>query len=182
MNMKNMHNPTPKHQYDFALLWSESISERGYTRVPNLLLQYQAELNITPGEMCVLMQLLSFKWKAEMPYPSVRQVAERMGKSQDTVQRHTRSLESKGLLKRVPQPRDVHKGTNKYDTQPLVARLDKIADSHPNPLKNALSELAKLKTMRGAHSHPELNAAKNPYINKSIIGAADMQSRQESDL
>jgi DNA-binding transcriptional regulator YhcF (GntR family) len=71
-------------------------------------------------ETLLLIHVVSFKWDAELPFPSVQTLASRMGVSPRYVRRLLSSLERRGFVARVPRARR----SNEYDLQPLVDRLE----------------------------------------------------------
>jgi hypothetical protein len=74
----------------------------GFTPVANAFLTTYAELNITPDEAIFIIHYLSYKWTTGSE-PSIPQIAKLMGKHHSNAQKHVRSMEEKGLLKRVAQ-------------------------------------------------------------------------------
>ncbi len=103
--------------------WSELIAEHGYTQVPNLLLQSQAALHITTSELCILLQILSYKWTPRHPYPSVKRLSTQSGLAQKTVRNNIARLENKGLLKRIYRANQ----SSLIDFEPLIEKLNLIA-------------------------------------------------------
>jgi DNA-binding MarR family transcriptional regulator len=109
-----------KTPYIFSNKWSTAIEDAGFTMVPNLLIKHQSDLGVTDPEIAVLVAILSFRWTNAMPYPSASKLGEYTGKSTNSVRDKTRSLENKGLIKRIHR-----QGTsNEYDITPLIKRLD----------------------------------------------------------
>ena len=69
------------------------------TIVPALLLEKQRELKIEPIELAVLIQLMSFWWKADaLPWPSKKRLGERLGMDPSNVRRHVTRLCEKGII------------------------------------------------------------------------------------
>lgn len=119
-----------KTPYHFSSKWSAAVDAQGFTAVPNLLVRYQGDLNITDAEMSVLIAILSFKWTNAMPYPSASTIGEYIGKSVNSVRDKLRSLEDKGLIERIPRP-----GTsNEYNLTPLDMKLRTYA----HPIENSI--------------------------------------------
>jgi len=78
-----------------------SGNEFGFVAVPNALLTYQGQLRLTPSELSVLLQVLSFWWfRDRPPFPKTGVIAKRIGVSVRTVMRCLDSMEKKGLLTR----------------------------------------------------------------------------------
>lgn len=80
------------------------------------------EEGITPAEVVFLLQVMSFKWDKEDPYPSYKTIAKQMGVSEPYVRKIARRLEEKSLLVR----RTREGTTNKFDLTPLFEELSEI--------------------------------------------------------
>jgi DNA-binding transcriptional ArsR family regulator len=108
--------------------YGKAVMAHGFTIVPNLLLQGQAHLNISPTAMNVLMQLLLHWWDAnEAPHPSIKRIAQRMKKSPRSLFRYFDELEEAGLVEREAR----YKGqkaqtTSAYKLNGLTAKLKEI--------------------------------------------------------
>lgn len=71
----------------------------GFTLIPNLLLQAQGRLKISPVQLTVLAQLFQHWWNADDdPFPSKETIARRLGKSERTIQRYLTQLETAKLI------------------------------------------------------------------------------------
>jgi predicted transcriptional regulator len=88
----------------FAARWKHGeLFDSGYVPVPSHFLLYYSRLKphpLTANEAMFVLQLMSFKWTAEHPYPSYARLAERMGVSTKMVRRYAASLEKKNYLVR----------------------------------------------------------------------------------
>ena len=111
--------------------WGETTHEQGWTYVPNILLEHQAELGITPAELNVILMVMKYWWERDnLPWPSVKRVADAMGRSRSVVQRHIRALENRGYVKRLYRKDSKNKKanlSNQYDFNGLVKAVNKIA-------------------------------------------------------
>jgi len=105
--------------------WSEGILEHGFTAVPNLLLIYRGQLNITAPEFVVLVAIDSFRWGAKDPWPSLEALSERCSYSRRTISKCVSSLEKKGLIERIRRSNT----SNQYSLEPLVKILNIAAAS-----------------------------------------------------
>jgi hypothetical protein len=78
---------------------------------------------LTTPEAMLVIQLMSFKWDDQMPWPAFKTLAKRMGISATAVRNHARSLDTRKKYlvrhKRVGQP-------NLFDLAPLFAALEKV--------------------------------------------------------
>jgi predicted transcriptional regulator len=122
---------------DISSKWGEKVASRGFTQIPNYLLNINMfvddEEKLSPTEMIVLMHLIGSWWKKnEMPFPAMSTLADRIGISQRQVQRSINSLESKGLLKREKKKVKGIIASNIYNLRPLVSTLELIADTFKN--------------------------------------------------
>ena len=107
-------------EYGFSNKWSSETEASGFTQVPNILLTCQGQLGLTHAELVTLIQLISFWYEhGNKVYPSIARVAKRSHKGYSTTQRHLKSLEEKGFLKR----RHVFGKSNVYDLKPCAVKL-----------------------------------------------------------
>lgn len=120
--------------------WGVTVAERGFAQIPNQLLQLNMYVHedhkLPPAEMIVLLQLVASWWKKdEMPYPSMRTIADRAGISERQVQRAIKALEDKGYIKRDKAKIKGILATNTYDLSLLVGQLKVVAEhfSNKNP-------------------------------------------------
>lgn len=81
--------------------YSKAVMAHGFTVVPNLLLQGQAHLKISPTAFNVLLHLIMHWWDAhEVPHPRIGLIARRMNKSPRSLFRYFDELEKAGLVQR----------------------------------------------------------------------------------
>lgn len=99
----------------------------GYVPVPTLFLEVYAQLKpyplSTPEAMFVL-ELMSFKWTKQNPFPSYKRIAERMNVSDKMVRRYAQSLQTKTYLRRMLRKNN----TNEFDLSGLFEALQKVAE------------------------------------------------------
>jgi predicted transcriptional regulator len=134
---------------DMTTKWGREVAERGFTQIPNYLVQINKFVHddhkLSPAEMMVLLQLVASWWKkGEMPFPSMSTLAERTGISERQVQRAIKSLEQKGYLTKTKKKIKGVIASNVYDLSPLVQMLKDIAghfiNKHPRNIKGPKSE------------------------------------------
>ena len=104
--------------------WTPALIADGYTPVSNFFLEHYHNLmpEITHGEAMLIIQLMSFKWDADMPYPCFKTLANRMLLKDAQARSLARKLEKKGYLRRhirINQP-------NRFDLNPLFEALEKL--------------------------------------------------------
>ena len=100
-----------------------------FTLVPALLFEYQHELKLKPAAMNLLLQIMSFWWRAsDLPWPSKRKLAERLQLDPTSVRRHLKKLEKDGFLQRVTRKDDTQgQQSNFYSLAPLRKKLEEFA-------------------------------------------------------
>jgi hypothetical protein len=118
--------------------WGLDIAKSGFTILPNHLVAYNqfvpTEEQLSPTAFLIICQILLHWWGgSDMPFPSKATLARRSGLSPRQVQRALGELESKGIIQRVARFGSNNKGrlSNRYDLEPLVRKLSKIAGDHP---------------------------------------------------
>lgn len=108
--------------------WGKQVISMGWTAIPSLLLERQQTLQINSVELNILLILIKHWWEDErLPFPSKQKMADMIGKDKSTVQRHIRSLESKGLLKRLVRSNDNGQTSNEHDLSGLIDRIRALA-------------------------------------------------------
>lgn len=106
---------------------NDSVFADGFVGVPTVLLTHMGSIGdegLTPAEAVFALQVMSFKWDDEAPYPSYGRVARQMGVSETYARKLARSLEDKDLLIRRPREGT----TNKFDFRPLFMQLAEIGE------------------------------------------------------
>jgi hypothetical protein len=128
------------------------VMKLGFTLIPNLLLQAQGRLKISPVQLTVLAQLFQHWWNADDdPFPSKETIARRLGKSERMIQRYLTQLETAKLIKRVPRFKS-HKGqtSNGYDLSGLVAKLAELEPEFTKAAEQKRLKQKKIETAAGA--------------------------------
>lgn len=107
----------------FAVRWKhEELFDEGFVAVPTRFLQLYAHLKpypLTPGEALFALELMSFKWTADAPFPSYQRIAKRMGVTDKMVRRYAQGLEAKKYLRRETRVSQ----TNRFDLTGLFDAL-----------------------------------------------------------
>ncbi len=82
--------------------WGDALA-MGFAVVPGALIRGQNKLGLDLVDLAVLLNIIIHWWTpGEWPYPQPRVIANRIGVSIRTVERHLESLERRGLLVRHP--------------------------------------------------------------------------------
>lgn len=117
-------------------IWGEILDD-GFTSVPNILLRYRSNLGIKPHHLALIIDIMSFKWDTENPFPSYSILAQRAKVTERGIMKTIQDLERLNLMIRT-QRFDEGTGvqiTNIFDFRPLVQRLldetKKAEDSLP---------------------------------------------------
>jgi Helix-turn-helix domain len=109
--------------------------------VPHRFLHRYARLRpaLTQAEALFVLHLMTFKWDRELPYPTYKTLALRMGVTDKMVRRYAQSLDRKGYLRRHYKV----KAANRFDLTGLFEALSRAwLDDHPS---DSLSEEISLK-------------------------------------
>ena len=114
--------------------WGSAVSsgETGFTPVPDILLRSQAQLQLTPMQLAVLIQILMHWWEPDdWPHPRLSAISTRIGTTPRTVQRAVRALQHKALLVHR-DPERVRPGltVRRFDLSGLIGRLQELAASY----------------------------------------------------
>lgn len=109
-------------------IWGKPVLVHGYTALPSILIQAQSRLGITPLQFNILAQLLDY-WRdpSRAPFPSKKDLADRIGCKPKTIQTNIRELEKAGLVTR--EMRRTAAGdwnSNIYHLNGLVERIQKL--------------------------------------------------------
>ena len=114
-------------------IWGDILDE-GFTTVPNILLRYRKNLKIKPKHLTLIIDIMSFKWDSENPFPSYSTLATRAGMDERSVKRTMQELEELGLLIRTPRF-DEESGaqiTTVFDFRPLIKKLTQEKNGDKN--------------------------------------------------
>ena len=114
-----MEQETRPKRYSVANKVDSAFSEAEVHDNLNIFLTRYSELGITTSEAMLIIQLMSFKWTDQNPYPSFTELAKRMGMTPTAVRNHARALQQRGLIRRVPR----RGATNEF---PPSASLDRL--------------------------------------------------------
>ena len=111
--------------------WTKPLMAARFTVVPYVVLDRQDAIGLTPVEVNVLMLLANHWWQADnLPDPSKRSLAKRLGVSEKTIQRAVKRLEDVRFIKRKYRYHPVTHGqqTNFYDFSGLIAAAEPYAE------------------------------------------------------
>jgi DNA-binding MarR family transcriptional regulator len=144
----------------FVARWKhEELFDQGFVAIPTRFLQLYANLKphpLTPGEAIFVMQLMSFKWTADAPFPGYKRIAKRMGLTDKMVRKYAQSLEAKGYVKREKRV----SLTNRFDLTGLFDAL------------RAAAEHAKVAEQREAAERLQSSIAEIEHLFREVGGDA----------
>lgn len=122
--MSDLNDPS-KHK--LITRWGKHDSlfsgKEGWLGVPDAFLRCYGRLKaygLTTAEAMFVLQLMSYKWTEEAPFPSYKTLARRMGVTSKMVQRYAQNLEGKGYLTRQARIGS----SNRFEMQPLFDAVD----------------------------------------------------------
>jgi predicted transcriptional regulator len=106
------------------------LADAGWTAIPNIVLEKQKALGLTPTDINVILHIAKHWWEAgAQPYPAVGTIAKAIGVQPRTVQRSITKMVDLGLLER--QPRYYAQGgqkSNCYSFQGLIDQARPFAE------------------------------------------------------
>lgn len=127
---QNLKRPTstPAKKSSTELIFGADVVSHGYTGIPNILLRGQKRLGINATQFNIIAQLMSY-WinPKRPPFPSKRELAGRIGITEQTLRINIKALEDQGLVvreQRVTAHGDY--GSNTYHLAGLVKKLKEI--------------------------------------------------------
>ena len=109
--------------------WTKPLIEAGWTLIPDVIIERQRALGLTPVDVNVLLHLIRRWWTADNPpYPAMKDIAERMDVSLSTVQRSLRRMKKANFLD--IRERYDHRGqtTNSYHFEGLIKAVTPYAE------------------------------------------------------
>lgn len=110
--------------------WTKPLADAGWTALPNVVLEQQATLGLSPMDLNIIMQIAKHWWQhGSEPYPSIGSIAEAIGVTPRSVTRHISKLVASGLLERNErrQPQGGQQ-SNSYTFKGLINRTTPFAE------------------------------------------------------
>jgi len=126
-----------------AVRWgSFQLFDEGFVGIPAALLTRYAKLGLSTGEFVFVLELMVFKWDEQAPFPSYNTLAQRMGITTEMTRRHAKSLETKGMLKRLRRVGQ----SNAFDLLPLTHTLKALLELEKHVPAEPVTRCAKALT------------------------------------
>ena len=124
----NFPKPANRKPSSTERIWGKAVIGHGYTGVPSILIQAQNRLGVSALQMNIIVQLLDY-WRDpdRRPFPTKKELANRIGVTNKTIQNNVRALEKAGLVQR--EMRRTASGdwnSNIYHLDGLVERVQKL--------------------------------------------------------
>ncbi|MEZ5944288.1 MAG: helix-turn-helix domain-containing protein [Planctomycetaceae bacterium] len=110
--------------------WGSALVDAGWTLIPSTILECQQTLGLDPVDLNILLQLARHWWQeGNPPHPSMKTIADCIGKHVSTVQRRITKLRKRGLI-RIEHRHNKHGGqtSSKYYFDGLIAEGTKLAE------------------------------------------------------
>jgi DNA-binding FadR family transcriptional regulator len=127
------------------------LHRHGYAGIASILIQLQRRIGLNPVQMNIIIQLLDYWFEpTRKPFPSKRDLANRIGVTEKTIQNNTRALEKAGLL--VREKRRTAAGdwnSNIYHLDGLVAKVQGLEPEFAAEEKKRRKARAALETPVG---------------------------------
>lgn len=112
-----------------AQKWGPVLTAPGWAAIPNIIIRRQKALGLTPLDVNIIMQLLTYWWEPEnLPRPSKKTIAAAIGVDARTVQRRIAAMEKAKFIKRLPRSSAANgSNPNLYDFSGLIAAAEPFA-------------------------------------------------------
>jgi hypothetical protein len=132
-------------------IWGKTVHRHGYAGIPSILIQLQRRIGLNPIQMNIIVQLLDYWFEpTRKPFPSKRELANRIGVTDKTIQNNIRALEKAGLIQR--EMRRTAAGdwnSNIYHLDGLVAKVQALEPEFAAEKKKRREARAALETPVG---------------------------------
>lgn len=137
-------------------IWGKAVYSHGYTGVPSILIRGQRRLGLNPMQMNICIQLLDYWFDLDRkPFPTKKELAQRIGCTEKTIQNNIRALEEAKLVKR--QQRKTAAGdwnSNIYDLSGLVAKVQALEPEFAQEKQQRAALKAQLQRPGGLKAKP----------------------------
>lgn len=133
--------------------WGKSLIDAGWVAFPSAFLQRQEALGLDPLDINILLQLADHWWERDnLPFPSKKTLADRIGVKPRTIQRHIARMESAGFVKRIERRhRNGGNKTNHYSFDGLIREAEPFAQEALKEREKRKHEKSARDTRKGRH-------------------------------
>jgi len=154
--MRNVNQQSRDHS--FLARYGSIIAKGGIAAIPSALYRYQGELQLKPQIVWFISAILTHKWDAEMPSPSLRKMATDTGVSRQQLHNYKTELETDGWLAVINRDNTMGgKDSNYYDFTVLFAKLEELL----------VRDATKRQGVQIEAEEGEFNSA-TPHVNPSL--------------
>jgi predicted transcriptional regulator len=146
---------TPRPPSSTERIWGKPVMSHGFAGIPSILIQAQRRIGLSTTQMNIVVQLLDY-WREpnRRPFPTKRDLAERIDVTEKTIQNNIRAMEKAGLIKRIQRKTAAGDwGSNIYNLDGLIAKVQALEPEFTEERK-------KRKAAREALEKPSWLAAK----------------------
>jgi Helix-turn-helix domain len=132
-------------------IWGKAVYKHGYAGIPSILIQAQRRLGINTTQMNIIVQLLDY-WHepTRRPFPSKKELANRIGVTDKTIQNNIRELQKVGYIFREMRRTAVGDwNSSVYHLDGLVAKVQALEPEFAAEKKKRREARAALETPAG---------------------------------
>lgn len=135
-------------------IWGKSVISHGYAAIPSILLKSQRRLGINATQLNLIVQLLEHWYDpSRPPFPTKRQLADRIGVHPKTIQLNIKALEKAGYIQRQKQKTAAGDwGSNIYHLDGLVEKIKALEPEFTQARKEKAAIIKKTETPKGRRS------------------------------
>jgi hypothetical protein len=113
-----------KSREDIVIRGADALTVRGYTQVPNAILEHP---NISPGAKLTYAMLLRYAWQADHCFPGQERLAKDVGAGERSIRTYLKELETGGLV-------EIHqRGLGRSNLYVLDLTATKLSANHRRP-------------------------------------------------
>jgi predicted transcriptional regulator len=131
--------------------WGKSLIDAGWVGFPSVFLKRQQALGLDELDVNILLQLADHWWERDnLPFPSKKLLADRIGVTPRTIQRRIARMESVGFIKRIERrhPNGGNK-TNRYSFDGLIKEAESFAQEELKEREKRKREKSGRNTRKG---------------------------------
>ncbi len=131
--------------------WGPKLVAAGWTLVPSTILERQLALGLDPVDLNILLHLARHWWQAgNPPRPSIKSIAQCIGKSVSTVQRRITRMKNDGLIEIEHRFHDRHRGqtSSNYYFKGLIDAATELAQETLDDRERSRKEAALKRTRK----------------------------------
>jgi helix-turn-helix protein len=109
--------------------WGAPLIRAGFTAIPNVIIQRQYAIGLSPLDLNILLQLLAYWWEPKnLPHPSKTTIAKAIGVHPRTVQKRIAAMEKAKFIQRKGRRTSLNgSSTNEYDFSGLIEAAEPYA-------------------------------------------------------